>query len=1012
RGTHTKPSTHPDLQQPQQQHDDDDDDDEDDVDVSLCSGDGFLLVVAPVTAVAVGMRQQGCARGSCYPSPGDLLPGREHALRASSTCGLSGTEVVCVAPHGQWKMTCCPCDSRNPAAYNSHTIRNVISTEGPDRWWQSKKEVNPVTLQWDLNGLYHLEALVLSFKGPRPDALVIERSRDFGHTWRPVLYMATDCTSTFPQISTRFPLSLDETYCYTLPINAGDPYRDQKVYFYPLRQFTNIDLPKEHKIEVASGFTGLRINLIKFGSVPRMQSGSLSQFYALREIRVMGSCFCHGHAAQCRQETTTSQLPSTQVSILYFCSSGSRALVNTQEEEVVGGVCECQHNTAGVNCERCDDFHDDLPWRPAESTDSHACKRCQCNNHSERCRFHPERYEATGRTSGGVCEECLHHTTGANCERCQTRFYANPQSDMRSPDACLQRLQEHSLSLQRLISLTASVPPSGSGDEAELRIRALTDTLALIQESLRSETAEEAERDAQRRLDRLGQMFRRAELGSVRDRFLLMSPLDDGGSVERELTDLLHLLSDLSLDYRSKRETFANASRSHSSARGLFSLQTAFQESTDGLKRANAAKKYVKKSERLRGNALRNLNKIQPRNTKDLKKLMEDLATRPNLTPIGSEVCGSAHVDSCTPLRCEGDLCPADGAPPCGSEDNCSGAFASSSRAAQEAEEVKRKLQELSDKISQAAAQIQEAEDSTNRLQRVCDKVLEARLPLSETILKQKLREILDAMEMIPDSSAPLESSGRDLEEARRLLEAAKHTHVLLHSDAAVGLQQEGDHASKSMNANEEILKQLEEKIERSVSISKNVQENIQQIREALVPAERSLLGVPGVLEEIRPLLDTLRKDVMTGRTVANRAKDQASSARDEADGAAQRVGGAGRWEQGVVGVWGEQFDKPRVLQELAALKLALLEMKRAAAESSQNSEDAVTLKKLQEEAETLMIDTSDIMAALKDKESSLQRGAAEVEQSGARLANLEDHVTQLRDDIRYKATRLNMCQG
>jgi len=36
-------------------------------------------------------------------------------------------------------MKCCPCDSRNPAAYNAHTIQNVMSSAGPNRWWQSKK---------------------------------------------------------------------------------------------------------------------------------------------------------------------------------------------------------------------------------------------------------------------------------------------------------------------------------------------------------------------------------------------------------------------------------------------------------------------------------------------------------------------------------------------------------------------------------------------------------------------------------------------------------------------------------------------------------------------------------------------------------------------------------------------------------------------------------------------------------------------------------------------------------
>ncbi|XP_061640126.1 laminin subunit beta-3-like isoform X2 [Phyllopteryx taeniolatus] len=366
----------------------------------------LLLLLTAVAAVSHA--QTDCSQGACYPRSSDLLVGRADQLHASSTCGLTGSEVYCT-PYQQRKIKCCPCDSRNPNGPLAHTTQEMLSTAGPERWWQSRKEVSPVTFQLDLNNLFNLDNLILNFKGPRPSAMVIEKSMDNGRTWQPGLYLATDCQKSFPGVSTATPVTVDQTYCYTLPPTGLNPYQDHTIEFSPLRQYPYVPDPSSPKMKDVTGLTGLRISLTELGDVPRLPGRALSRFFALKEMKVMGSCMCHGHASHCLLEAVNKVSPQ----------------------------CDCQHNTAGVNCERCDDLYNDLPWRPAEERATHTCKRCECNNHAQRCRFDQALYEASGRRTGGVCEGCLHHTTGPRCDQCLPGYQLNPNSQMDRPDACI-----------------------------------------------------------------------------------------------------------------------------------------------------------------------------------------------------------------------------------------------------------------------------------------------------------------------------------------------------------------------------------------------------------------------------------------------------------------------------------------------------------------------------------------------------------------------------------------------
>ena len=77
----------------------------------------------------------------------------------------------------------------------------------------------------------------------------------------------------------------------------------------------------------------------------------------------------------------------------------------------------------GNNCERCKDFYQDVPWRPATGKMKNECKKCNCNEHTDKCHYDSRVFAASGQTSGGVCEDCKHNTEGKNCDMCIAGYY-------------------------------------------------------------------------------------------------------------------------------------------------------------------------------------------------------------------------------------------------------------------------------------------------------------------------------------------------------------------------------------------------------------------------------------------------------------------------------------------------------------------------------------------------------------------------------------------------------------
>ena len=134
---------------------------------------------------------------------------------ANSTCGLKQPERYCVLGTTNDATKCSTCDSTEPSP-DSHTIENIVSRKQGDRfsrWWQSENGVQSAYIQFDLEAEFVYTHIIMIFKTFRPAAMVIEKSSDFGLTWKQCGYFASNCAESFPGVSTEPPTSLGEVYC-------------------------------------------------------------------------------------------------------------------------------------------------------------------------------------------------------------------------------------------------------------------------------------------------------------------------------------------------------------------------------------------------------------------------------------------------------------------------------------------------------------------------------------------------------------------------------------------------------------------------------------------------------------------------------------------------------------------------------------------------------------------------------------------------------------------------------
>ncbi|XP_031359594.2 laminin subunit alpha-3 [Lonchura striata] len=386
-------------------------------------------------------------------------------------CKLVGGPAAAPLGRAIQGQFCDYCNAADPS--KAHPITNAI--DGTESWWQSPPlsmglKYNEVNVTLDLGQLFHVAYILIKFaNSPRPDLWVLERSVDFGKSYVPWQYFAysrADCLERFGK-EANLPVRRDsDVLCTTeysriVPLENGEivvslvngrPGAKNFTYSPGLQEFT-----KATNIRLRF----LRTNTLLGHLISKAQQDptvTRRYYYSIKDISIGGRCVCHGHAEVCSPKSAENQYqfqcecqhntcgetcdhccpgynqkqwqPATagSTNICEPCNchghatdcfydadvDQQRASLNIHGHYEGGGVCiNCQHNTAGINCEKCAKGYYRPYGVPVRAPDG--CIPCSCNlEHADGCE------EGSGRCF------CKHNFQGDHCERCADGFYGYP----------------------------------------------------------------------------------------------------------------------------------------------------------------------------------------------------------------------------------------------------------------------------------------------------------------------------------------------------------------------------------------------------------------------------------------------------------------------------------------------------------------------------------------------------------------------------------------------------------
>uniref|UniRef100_A0A4W6FW95 Usherin n=1 Tax=Lates calcarifer TaxID=8187 RepID=A0A4W6FW95_LATCA len=310
---------------------------------------------------------------------------------------------------------------------NAHAL-SYVNDQDMGTTWLSKimttQELDEgVTITVDLaNGQYQVFYVILQFGGLLPESVLIQRRRldltklENGTTteqpWLDWQYMARNCSVFGMQNNGPLPRP-DSVNCLQLPSDVS--FSGGNITFSLLTPQPNLrpgynDFYNTPALQKMVHATQVRIHLSGQYHTRAAGVNQRHRYYTINEITISGRCECHGHADHCDTSVTP-----------YRC------------------LCLPESHTEGNNCQRCSPLYNDKPFRSGGQLQPMNCRPCHCNGHALSCHYDVQADDQPDehyRGGGGVCDNCMHNTTGKNCELCISGFFRLEESDPTSADVC------------------------------------------------------------------------------------------------------------------------------------------------------------------------------------------------------------------------------------------------------------------------------------------------------------------------------------------------------------------------------------------------------------------------------------------------------------------------------------------------------------------------------------------------------------------------------------------------